>query len=271
MAVERLLEVDGLRVDLPDGRGGWNTVVDGVSFGIDRGERVGLVGSSGCGKSVTALAILGLVPGAGKIRGGTVSVNGRRAEEVPDLRGGVIGLVMQEGASALNPVFSVGFQLVEAIRAHRTAGRAEARRHAVGLLAEVALDEPERVVEAYPHQLSGGQAQRVCVALALAGEPEVLVADEPTTALDVVTQARVLDLVERITRERALGLLLVSHDLAVVSNQVDRVLVMDAGRIVEEGPTSLVLGSPGHPRTKQLVTAARNRQAAMAAQPPDGT
>jgi len=258
MAAEpRLLEVEGLEVGFPARDGSWTTVLDGVSLTVDAGERVGLVGSSGSGKSLTALAILGLVPEPGEIRSGTVRVEGVEASAVPGYRGGVAALVFQEAGSALNPTFSVGYQLKETLEAHEVACGARAMQRAAELLEEVALEEPEAMLRAYPHQLSGGQAQRVMIALALAGEPRVLLADEPTTALDVITQRRILELLVRITEDRGLGLLLISHDLAVISGLVDRVLVMHRGRVVDEGPTASLLRSPAHPETRRLVDAAR--------------
>jgi ABC-type glutathione transport system ATPase component len=259
MAAEPVLEVAGLRVGFPTGDGGLRTVVDDVSFTVGEGERVGLVGASGSGKSLTTLAVLGLVPEPGRVLAGRVSVAGRDAARVPRFRGGAVGLVLQEAASALNPVYSVGFQLAETLGAHGIARGAAARRAAVSLLEEVALDEPEPVLAAYPHQLSGGQAQRVMLALALAGKPRVLLADEPTTALDPVTQARVLELLVRVTDRRRLGLLLVSHDLRLVAGLVHRVLVMDAGTIVEQGPAAEVFAAPGHAATRRLVAAAERR------------
>ena len=255
MEAEALLEVSGLEVAFPDGKGGWRTVVDRVSFVVGAGERVGLVGESGSGKSLTALAILGLAPEPGEIRAGRVAIGGVESGEIPDYRGGVVGLVLQEAGSALNPVYSVGFQLVETLEAHGLV-RGEARSKAHALLAEVALDEPESIFSAYPHQLSGGQAQRVMLALALAGEPRVIVADEPTTALDVITQKRILELLVRVTDDRRLGLLLVSHDFAVIGQLVHRVVVMHEGRIVEEGSTMEVLRKPTHAITRRLVAAA---------------
>jgi peptide/nickel transport system permease protein len=256
MAAEPLLEVDGLEVVFADRRGGRRVVVDGVGLTVGPGERVGLVGSSGSGKSLTALAILGLVPEPGVISAGRVTAEGVPASELEGFRGGVVGLVPQEGASALNPVYSVGFQLVETLDAHGVAHGGQAGRKALDLLREVALDDPEPLLAAYPHQLSGGQAQRVALALALAGEPRVLVADEPTTALDVVTQAQILELLVTITDDRGLGLLLVSHDLAVISSLVHRVVVMHHGKVVEEGPKEVVLRRPKHPATRRLAEAA---------------
>lgn len=256
MEAEPLLEVDGLEVVFPDGSGDPRTVVDGVSLTVGAGERVGLVGESGSGKSLTALAILGLTPEPGEIRAGRVSIGGVASAEIPGCRGGAVGLVLQEAGSALNPVYSIGFQLVETLETHGIARGAAARQRALELLSEVALDDPEPIFAAYQHQLSGGQAQRVMLALALAGEPRVIVADEPTTALDLVTQAQILELLVRITDDRGLGLLLVSHDLAVIAQLVHRVVVMHAGRIVEEGRTADVLRRPQHDSTRGLVAAA---------------
>jgi len=256
MRADPLLEVDGLEVAFPDGKDGRRVVVNHVSFSVGVGERVGLVGESGSGKSLTALAILGLAPEPGEIRAGRVTVAGIEASEVSGFRGGAVGLVLQEAPSALNPVYSVGFQLVETIEAHRIARGEAARGKALALLREVALDDPAPIFAAYPHQLSGGQAQRVMLALALAGEPRVVVADEPTTALDLITQAQILELLVRITDDRGLGLLLVSHDLAVIAQLVHRVVVMHEGRVVEEGPTAKVLREPKHPSTRSLVAAA---------------
>lgn len=256
MEAEPLLEVDGLEVAFPDGSGGRQAVVNGVSLVVGAGERVGLVGESGSGKSLTALAILGLAPEPGEICAGRVTIGGVVSTEISGCRGGVVGLVLQEAGSALNPVYSIGFQLVETLEAHRIARGEAARQQALALLREVALDDPEPIFAAFPHQLSGGQAQRVMLALALAGEPRVILADEPTTALDLITQAQILELLVRITDDRGLGLLLVSHDLAVIAQLVHRVVVMHAGRIVEEGRTADVLRAPKHPSTQGLVAAA---------------
>ena len=256
MSPDPLLVVDGLEVSVRSRDGGSTTILDGVSLTVETGERVGLVGESGSGKSLTALAILGLTPENASLEAGRVLVDGVDSREVAGMRGGTIGLVMQEAASALNPVFSIGSQLVETIEAHGAEDREAARRRALELLAEVALEDPESFFSAYPHQLSGGQAQRVMIALALAGGPRVLIADEPTTALDVVTQARILDLLVRITDERGLGLILVSHDLAVVAGVVHRLVVLHRGRVVEEGPVAELLDNPVHDSTQRMVAAA---------------
>jgi peptide/nickel transport system ATP-binding protein len=265
MTTDPLLAASGLEVVVPDGRDGHRTVVDRVSIDLAAGERVGLVGSSGSGKSLTLSAMIGLAPPGAEIRGGRILIDGVEASRIDGFRGGTVGLVLQEAASALNPVYSVGFQLVETLRAHGIARGSEARTRVRELLAEVAFDDPEVVEPAYPFELSGGQAQRVMLALALAGEPTVLLADEPTTGLDTVTEAQILDLLRRITDERGLALLLVSHDLAVIANVVSRVLVMHRGQIVEQGPTDEVLNRPRHPETERLVAAAARRSATTGA------
>ena len=264
MPPDVLLRVRDLTVAFPSPEGGWRPAVEGVSLTVKRGERVGLVGESGSGKSLTALACLGLVPEPGRILGGEVSVGGISAagnSEGPrsPLRGATVGLVLQEAEGALNPVYTAGFQLSEALRVHRGVGRGEARKRALDLLAEVAVGEPEEVMRAYPHELSGGQAQRVMLALALAGEPDLLIADEPTSALDLVTQAQVLELLQGLTTGRGLALLLISHDLMVMAGMVDRVAVMHAGRIVEEGPTDVLFSDPLHPFTRRLLASVPGR------------
>lgn len=256
MTVDPLLQVDDLEVVIPVDGGEPRTVVDGVSLTLSEGERIALVGESGSGKSLTALAILGLAPEPAELRAGRVLIGGVDAGAIGGFRGGSIGLVMQEAASALNPVYGVGHQLVETIETHGTAGEYRAREKALEMLAEVALEDVEAIFSAYPHQLSGGQAQRVMIALALAGEPRIVIADEPTTALDVITQAQILELLVRITDERGLGLILVSHDLAVVAQLVHRVVVLHRGKVVEEGPTAEILSNPGHDSTRRMVSAA---------------
>jgi peptide/nickel transport system ATP-binding protein len=252
-----LLRLDRLTTVFPiDGR--WVPVVDEVSLTVASGETVGLVGESGCGKSMTALSILRLVPPPGRIAGGAVWFRGRdllglRERELRAVRGAQIALVFQEPMSALNPVLPVGRQIAEALVVHGRASTRAARRRAVELLAEVHVPEPERHAEAYPHQLSGGLRQRVLIAMALACRPALLIADEPTTALDVTIQAQILDLLQDLKRRFDLALLLITHDLGVVAETADRVAVMYAGRIVEEGPMRLVLTRPAHPYTRGLL------------------
>jgi oligopeptide/dipeptide ABC transporter ATP-binding protein len=270
MATEHQLDVRGLRVGFLEDKGGWRTVVDGISLRVDDGERVGLVGESGSGKSVTALACLGLVPEPGRITDGTVTVAGRDIASLPPpelrrIRGGELGLVLQEATAALNPVYTVGYQIAETVAAHRDVDRSRAGAAALELLAEAALDSGEEIARAYPHELSGGQAQRVMLALALAGRPRCLIADEPTSALDLVTQARVLEVLDRLVASHGLGLLLISHDLVVVEGVVDRVAVMYAGRIVEEAPTADLFSDPLHPYTRMLLASVPGRRRATAA------
>jgi len=258
MPPETLLRVRGLTIGFPSGNGAWRHPVKDLSLTVDTNECIGLVGESGSGKSLTALACLGLIPEPGRLCGGEISIAG--VELFGPTSGtlnraphGTVGLAFQEAADALNPVYSVGFQLEETIRVQCQVDRREARERAHDLLASVSLDDPPAVHAAYPHELSGGQAQRVMLALALAGEPKLLIADEPTSALDLVTQAQVLALIERLTVERGLALLLISHDLGVVSGMVERVVVMHGGRIVEEGPAGAVLTDPLHPFTRLLM------------------
>jgi ABC-type dipeptide/oligopeptide/nickel transport system ATPase component len=266
MSDKPFIQIDGLSVGFPTSDNGWRNAVDGVTMAIGAGERVGLVGESGSGKSLTALACLGLVPEPGAVTGGSVSVGGTdlstmSSADLNRLRGGDIGIILQEAVEALNPVYTVGFQVMEAVAVHRDLGRREAHREALSLLSEAALESPEEIARAYPHELSGGQAQRVMLALALAGRPRILIADEPTSALDLLTQVQVIELLDRLVDGGGMGLLLISHDLAVVEGVVDRVSVMFEGRIVEEGRTDRVFSSPRHPYTKMLLASAPGRKA----------
>lgn len=268
MNPEASIEIEELRVGFPTSEDGFENAVDGVTLTIRAGERVGLVGESGSGKSVTALACLGLVPEPGRVTGGSVSVAGADISKMSvaslnRLRGGEIGIILQEAAEALNPVYTVGFQVTEAVGVHRHLRHREARREALSLLSDAALESPEDIARAYPHELSGGQAQRVMLALALAGRPRILIADEPTSALDLLTQAQVIELLDRLVDGGGMGLLLISHDLVVVEGVVDRVAVMFEGRIVEEGPTETVFSSPRHPYTRMLLASAPGRKAEL--------
>jgi peptide/nickel transport system ATP-binding protein len=231
----------------------------GVDFDVARGEAVGLVGESGCGKSVTWLAALGLLPAAATV-GGSVLLDGDEILGAPlatldCVRGGRVAMIFQDPASSLNPVHRVGRQVEEALRLHRgldgAAVRAEARR----LFELVGIPDPARRRDLYPHELSGGQNQRVMIAMALAGEPELLVADEPTTALDATIQAQILDLLRRLQAERGMALVLISHDLGVVSDLCSRVCVMYAGRIIEQAPAAELFVRPAHPYTRGLLAA----------------
>ena len=247
-----LLEIEDLRIAF-----GAATPVDGVSLSLDAGRTLGLVGESGCGKTLTALAVMRLVPPPGRIVGGRVQFEGRNllALDEPamrDLRGRAVGMVFQEPMTALNPVLTVGEQVAEAAALHG-AGRAAARARAVEMLRLVEIPDPERRAAAYPHQLSGGMRQRVMLAVALACEPALLIADEPTTALDVTIQAQVLDLLAALQRRLGMAVLLVTHDLGVVAERTDAVAIMYAGRIVESGAAAALFAAPRHPYTKGLL------------------
>jgi peptide/nickel transport system ATP-binding protein len=253
------LEIEGLEVVFPGSSGRVPVpVLRGVSLAVGRGEIVGLVGESGSGKSMTALAALGLVPPPGRVTAGRVRLGDRdllglSPAELRRVRGGRIGMVFQEPATALNPVYSIGFQIAEAVAAHRRVSRRAARDEAVRLLEQVALPDARRRLGAYPHQLSGGQRQRVLIAMALAGGPEVLLADEPTTALDVTLQAQVLELLERLRSELGLAVLLITHDLGVVAETCDRAVVMHDGEVVESAAVESLFHSPAHPYTRKLL------------------
>lgn len=260
-----LLEVSGLEIRFPGGERPFE-VVRGATLSVERGEIVGLVGESGSGKSLTALAILGLVPPPGRIVGGAIRFDGRDLVGLPErdlrqIRGARIGLVFQEPMAALNPVLTLETQIAEAVRAHpdrtgrdgaRVTARA-ARARALELFELLAIPDPARRLKEYPHQLSGGQRQRAMLAIALAAGPELLIADEPTTALDVTLQAQVLELLERLRRELGLAILLITHDLAVVAESCDRVLVMYAGEIVESAAAAELFARPAHPYTRALL------------------
>jgi len=259
MTAASLLEVDGL-VTTFSTPGGSLRAVDGVSLRVGRGETVCIAGESGCGKSVTALSLMGLLPDAatvtaGAIRVGGVDVLGLPPERRRALCGRTLAMVFQEPMTALNPVQTIGRQIAEVFAIHRTAGRREARAKALALLREVQIPDAQRRYDEYPHQMSGGMQQRVMIAMALANRPELLIADEPTTALDVTTQAQVLQLMRRLQRELGTGILFVTHDLALVAQIADRVVVMVGGRVVEEGGVVAVLERPAHPYTAGLLAA----------------
>jgi ABC-type dipeptide/oligopeptide/nickel transport system ATPase component len=264
-----LLAIEGLEVSFPAAQGAPAaskvSAVDGVSLSVGRGEIVGLVGESGSGKSLTALSVLRLLPPnahvSGRIlledAGGPVDILTLPEREVRKIRGRRIGMVFQEPSTALDPVWPIGFQIAEAVRAHRPVSRPmsrrEAREEAVRLLDRVAVADARRRLDDYPHQLSGGQLQRVMLAVALAAGPDLLLADEPTTALDVTVQAQVLELLERLRDELGLAVLLITHDLGIVAEVCDRLAVMRAGRIVEEGTVEDVFRAPAHPFTRELL------------------
>ncbi len=251
------LDVSELTVEFPTRRGTLTAVAD-ISLTIAPGEVLGVVGESGAGKSMTGLAVLGLLEPPGRLAGGEVRISGRRTDnlgedEMRRVRGSEVGAIFQDPLTSLNPLFTVGAQLVETIRLHLPLGRRAARERAVALLREVGIPAPKERVDHYPHQFSGGMRQRVVIALALAAEPKLIIADEPTTALDVSIQAQITALLRRLCDEHGTGVMLVTHDMGVIAETADRVAVMYAGRIVEIGPVAEVLRAPSHPYTRGLV------------------
>jgi len=253
-----LLEVDALRVTLQTARGPADAL-RGISFSMQRGDTVGLIGESGCGKSITALALMGLLPDgakvAGSIRFAGQELTGLDEAALCKLRGNRIGMVFQEPMTALNPLHPVGRQIAEPLRLHKGLSGTAARAEALRLLERVQLPQAAQRLDAYPHQLSGGQRQRVVIAIALACGPDLLVADEPTTALDVTIQREVLDLIAELVAEDGMGLLLISHDLGVMAQTVQRLLVMYGGTVVESGPTAAVFEHLAHPYSRGLLAA----------------
>ncbi len=252
-----LLEVTNLRTQFPT-RAGLVKAVDGVSFRLGEGELLGLVGESGCGKSITALSVMRLISPPGKITNGSIKFRGEELttasdERLREVRGNDIAMIFQDPMTSLNPVFTVGEQIAEALRLHRNLNRKEAWEAAIEAMKEVSIPSPERRVSDYPHQLSGGMRQRVMIAMALACDPELLIADEPTTALDVTIQAQILELLDELRRSRKLAVLLITHDLGVVAEVADRVCVMYTGKIVEESGVDELFADPKHPYTRGLL------------------
>jgi oligopeptide/dipeptide ABC transporter ATP-binding protein len=252
-----LLDVRGLRTCFftPEGEA---RAVDGVSFSIDAGQTLGLVGESGCGKTMTALSILRLTPPTSRITAGQIVFDGRDLLTLSDaemrhLRGNAIAMIFQEPMSSLNPVFTVGNQVAEAVRIHQGLGRRAAHERAVEMLRLVEIPEPERRVNEYPHQLSGGMRQRVMIAMALSCSPRLLIADEPTTALDVTIQAQILDLLASLQARLGMAMILVTHDLGIVAERAGAVAIMYAGRIVEHAPVRAIFARPLHPYTRGLL------------------
>ena len=258
-----VIEVRGLEVSFPaepsrKHAGAVLKAADGVSFALYAGEVLGLVGESGCGKSVTALSLLGLVPPPGRVTGGTAYFEGADLLALPEsalqgIRGARISMIFQEPLAALNPVFTIGEQVAEVLRAHHRMDRAQARRGAIEALARVGIADAAARAGAYPHEISGGMRQRAMIAMALACGPDVLIADEPTTALDVTIQAQILDLLLEVQGQTGLAVLFISHDLGVISEVADRVMVMYAGRLVEEASAEALFANPLHPYTRGLI------------------
>lgn len=259
MTTPPILEVRNLRIEFPSRRGTL-VAVDGISFAIAPGEVLGVVGESGAGKSLTGTAIIGLLEPPGRIAGGEILFEGERidrlqGEQMRRIRGRHIGAIFQDPLTSLNPLYTVGEQLSETIRTHLPVGAAEARARAIALLREVGIPASEARIDHYPHQFSGGMRQRVVIALALCAEPRLVIADEPTTALDVSIQAQIIQLLKRLARERGTAVMLITHDMGVIAETADRVAVLYAGRIAEIGPVREIVGNARHPYTAGLMGA----------------
>ncbi|CCE07727.1 putative oligopeptide ABC transporter (ATP-binding protein) [Bradyrhizobium sp. STM 3843] len=254
-----VLSVRNLQVEFASRRGVLRAI-DGVSFDIAKGEVLGVVGESGAGKSVTGLAVIGLIDRPGRIAGGEIHLSGLRidnleAEPMRQVRGKRIGMIFQDPLTSLNPLYRIGDQIIETIKTHTTLTDQQARKRAIDLLAEVGIPAPEKRIDGYPHEFSGGMRQRVVIALALCAEPELIIADEPTTALDVSVQAQIIALIKRLGRDHGTAVMLVTHDMGVIAETCDRVAVMYAGRIAEIGPVQEVIKNPLHPYAKGLMGA----------------
>lgn len=258
-----LLSVSNLSVSFAR-EGDWAKAVDDVSFTVGAGEIVGLVGESGSGKSVTSLALMGLLDRHRSRVSGEAYLSGEpllglNAARQRAIRGSKVAMIFQEPMTALDPVFTVGQQIIETMRAHKTVEKREAREKAIELLNSVGIADPGKRVDVYPHEMSGGMRQRVMIAIALSCEPELIIADEPTTAVDVTIQAQLLDLIVRIVEERGTGVLFITHDLGVVAETCDRMVAMYAGQVVESGPVHSVMNAPRHPYTRALLAAIPRR------------
>lgn len=255
---ERLLEVKNLCTEFKRDKS-WVTAISKVSFYINKGEILGLVGESGCGKSVTSLSVMRLLPhGTSRVSEGEVLYNGKnllhiKEKDMRSIRGHKVAMIFQEPMNSLNPCMRIKDQITEAIRLHNEVSKEEAIKRAVKVLESVGIPEPEMTLNSYPHQLSGGMCQRVMIAMSMSCEPDLLIADEPTTALDVTIQAQILELMEQIRKERNTGVLMITHDLGVVAQMCTRVAVMYAGRIMEEAPVKELFANPKHPYTQGLI------------------
>ncbi len=253
-----ILKVSDLRVEF-NLRSGRALVLDGINFSLNAGETLGIVGESGCGKSMTSLALMGLIPDQGRIIGGSIllcgeELVGANEARMRDVRGRDISMIFQEPMTSLNPVFSIGNQIAETIQVHEGASRSEARIRAIEMLRDVGISSPEKRFDEYPHQLSGGMRQRVMIAMALACKPKVLIADEPTTALDVTVQAQVFDLLAELQESTGTAIILITHDMGVIAQTADRTAVMYAGRMIETGSVEEVMEHPAHPYTQGLIS-----------------
>lgn len=256
---DRILEIDDLQVDFVTDHG-WTRVIDGVSLHVDRGETLGVVGESGSGKSVTSLAVMGLLPQpSARVSGGSIRLAGEEltmasTSRMEDLRGDVMAMVFQEPMSSLNPAYKVGEQIAEVVRRHRGVSRKASMKRAIEMLDLVGIPNAARRAQAYPHEFSGGMRQRVMLAMAICCDPQLLIADEPTTALDVTIQAQVLDLLRTMSDELGMALMFITHDLGVVADICDRVVVMYAGEKIEESPIDPMYRQPKHPYTEGLLS-----------------
>ena len=255
--MDSLLTVDNLQVQF-NTKKGINTAVDGISFSVGKGEILGIVGESGCGKSVTSLSILRLLGTNARISQGSVKLEGRELlslseDDMCKIRGNEIAMIFQDPMTALNPTLTIGDQLIEPLVIHQGFNKKDARKEAVEVLKKVGISAPEKRLKEYPHQLSGGMRQRVMIAMALACKPQILLADEPTTALDVTIQAQIMDLIKKLRGEYGMSIMIVTHDLGVISDVADRVVVFYSGQIVEEAHTADLFKHPKHPYTKGLL------------------
>jgi peptide/nickel transport system ATP-binding protein len=257
-----ILEVEDLKISVhSDGKE--ITLINGVSFQVNKGETLGIVGESGCGKSITSLSIMGLLQPNVKVSNGSIHLNAKNLVEMPKkavrkVRGKEVAMIFQEPMTSLNPVYTVGFQLIEMIRTHMDMSKAEARSHAIKMLELVGIPRANEIVDEYPHQLSGGMRQRVMIAMAISCNPELLIADEPTTALDVTIQAQILDLMRDLQKKRNMSIMMITHDLGVVAEMCDRVVVMYAGQVVEQAEIEELFENPKHPYTKGLLASIPN-------------
>lgn len=254
---EPLLSVEHLRIEFPTRRGTL-VAIDDASFHIDEGEILGVVGESGAGKSITGMSIIGLLDPPGRIAGGEIRLDGQRIdnlsyEEMRRIRGKKIGAIFQDPLTSLNPLYTIGWQLIETIQTHTEMNAAQARKRAIELLNEVGIPAAAKRIDSYPHQFSGGMRQRVVIALALCANPRLIIADEPTTALDVSVQAQIISLLKQLSREHGTAVMLVTHDMGVIAETADRVAVMYAGRLAEIGPVDKVIQNPKHPYTVGLM------------------
>ncbi|SFG25416.1 oligopeptide transport system ATP-binding protein [Halobacillus alkaliphilus] len=260
--MEQLLQVNDLITSFRT-TGGKLPAVRGVSFSVNEGETLCIVGESGCGKSITTLSVIGLLPNNGEISEGSIKFQGeelttKKEKELRKLRGNDISMIFQEPMTALNPVFTIGYQLMEPLKTHRRMSNKEMRSKSIDLLKQVGIPDPEKKLKQFPHELSGGMRQRVLIAIALACNPSLLIADEPTTALDVTIQAQILDLIDDLKTDLGMGVVMVTHDMGVVAEVADRVMVMYAGNVVETGTVDEIFSSPKHPYTKGLLASVPN-------------